>query len=88
MITAGKTIIDASVLVVGGSAGGGGHIDDGDGLAGMAEDVFGFGVVLRLLMQFFDAGHLFPGLGCFDAISTAIPRKRNGRYPRSVTPTG
>ena len=47
---------------------GGGFDNDGDSLTGMAEDIFGLGVVLRLLMQFLDAGHLFSGLGYFDAV--------------------
>ena len=51
-----------------GEEAGGGLDDDGDGLAGMSEDVFGLGVVLRFLMKLFDTRHLFPGLGCFDAV--------------------
>jgi hypothetical protein len=50
----------------------GGTLDqEGDGLEGVAHDVFGLGIVARLLMEKLDAGHLFAFLGRLDAVREA-----------------
>ena len=44
-------------------------LQDGDRLTGMAHDVAGFGVSLRLLMQSLDGGHLLSRLGHLEPVA-------------------
>lgn len=46
----------------------GGPDDQSNGLAGVAGDIGGLGVVLGLLVELFDSRHLPSGLGGLDAI--------------------
>jgi len=41
---------------------------DSEGLAGVPEDVFGLGVILRLLVELLDRRHFASGFGSFDAV--------------------